>query len=130
MGSLVVVVVDPDCGRGESLFEARELVGPDAFLLVGADAFDERVAVGVAVRGAAELDAQHGRGVEIAAGGELGAVEFLMVVKGVGGIHAGVGTSGVSERSATPFLTRSSRRVALTTLEIERRAARTSAGIW
>jgi hypothetical protein len=61
---------------------------------------------------------------------ELGAVEFLSVVKGFGGVHAGVGTSGVSERLATPFLTGPSRRAALRILEIERRAARISSGIW
>src|ERR671925_2076938 len=60
---------------------------------------------------------------------ELGAVEFLTVVKGFPARQAGIGTGGVSERSATPFLTRSSRRVALRALEIERRASRISAGI-
>ena len=39
-------------------------------------------------------------------GGVDAAVEFLTVVKSFHGVHAGVGTGGVSERSATPFLTR------------------------
>ena len=61
---------------------------------------------------------------------ELGAVEFLTVVKRFRVVHAGVGASGVLKRSATPFVTRSSLRFALRTLEIDRRAARTSGGIW
>ncbi len=61
---------------------------------------------------------------------ELGAVEFLTVVKAPLPVHALDGTSEVSERVATPFLARSSRRVMLCAFEIERRAARTSEGIW
>ena len=62
--------------------------------------------------------------------GELRAVEFLTVVKPSRPVHAVNGTSGVSERCATPFLARSSRRVTLRALATERRAARISSGIW
>lgn len=131
VGPVVVVVDDPRLDRGEGLVEVGEVVGPDAFLLEGpVEAFDERVAVGVTVGGARQGDAERRGVLAVALGGELGAVEFLIVVKVAGGGHRGVGTGGVSERLSTPFLTRSSRRVALRALEIERRAARTSGGIW
>jgi len=63
------------------------------------------------------------------AGGEDQTVEFLIVVKRFGVVHAGMGTSGVLERSATSLVTRSSLRFALRAFEIDRRAARTSDGI-
>ena len=61
---------------------------------------------------------------------ELGTIEFLTVVKRFRGGHAGVGTGVDLGRSATPLVTRSSLRFALRAFEIDRRAARTSGGIW
>lgn len=59
MGPVHVVVEHPSRCRGEGFLVAVEVGGPDALLLVGAvEPFDERVAVGVAVRGSAQLDAE------------------------------------------------------------------------
>jgi hypothetical protein len=99
------------------------------------EALDLAAGLGVVGAGVLVVDAEgdqlefDGAGPVAALGGEDGPVEFLIVVKGVGHRHAAGGMSGVSERLATPFLTRSSRR-ARRALEIERRASRIVAGIW
>ena len=131
MGTVVVVlgppVGDEDLGLekrvelfdGEQLVAHARAVGLHPRVLPGG--------AGVDVAGAGTVEATP---VPNSNGGELRAVEFLTVVKGPSPVHAVNGTRGVSERLATPFLTRSSRRVTLRSLEIERRATRISRGIW
>lgn len=59
MWSFVVVVVQPDHDRLEGLFKREEVIRPDGLLLQGAKhPLDERVAVGVAIGGATQLDAE------------------------------------------------------------------------
>ena len=127
----VVIAVDVGGDLGSGLFDGLPLGPPGAALLeLPEPGLDECLGFGVAV---AATPMGHTTGREVPAEvprGELAAVEFLSVVKRGGGVHARRGTSGVLERSATPFLTRSSRRVALRTLAMERRASRIWAGIW
>ena len=92
--------------------------------------FDFAVGLGPVRPDADMVDVNCFEGVTEDSGGVSGSVEFLTVVKGFVAGHAGVGTGGVSERSATPFLTRSSLRLAVRAWEIDRRAARISGGIW
>lgn len=130
-----VVAADPALELAVELVEAVEALavecGPMELLQGRAlEALAHGVVVGRArwdaVVDHVELSEVAGEGLA----GELRAVEFLTVVKPSRPVHAVNGTSGVSERCATPFLARSSRRVTLRALEIERRAALISSGMW
>ena len=130
MGPVVVVVVAPVLDNDSGFEQVREVLDVEAFV---SEAAVERLDMGV-LPGGAGLDVggvgARGRApVAQCVGGELGPVEFLTVVKSCGGVHAGVGAGGVSERLATPLLSRSSLLLALRALEIDRLAARTSSGI-
>ena len=135
VGAVVVVVAEvvievaawPGDGGGDVTMEGGLVA------LLEDDPLDSfYLAVGLGTAGVDEAvgRSQFGQGLSELGGAVFVAVEFLIVVKDFLRAHVGVGTSGVSERSATPFLTRSSRRVALWVLEMERRASRISAGIW
>ena len=131
VGSVMVVAVEEPVERIGAL--GVVIVGPRPRPLVlerEVEPFDLAVGLGPVGPGLLQPHPRSGGRRGEVAGAVARAVEFLTVVKGGGGGHAAGGTSGVSERLATPFLTRSSRRVALRALAIVRRASRISAGMW
>ena len=75
MGPLLVVVDEPAFELGPGLLEALEVIGPHSLLLVGLEhALDEGVAVGVAIGGPAERDAEVVGHLPEVVRGELGPV--------------------------------------------------------
>jgi hypothetical protein len=131
-----VVGLQPALELGVEISQASEVLAvegqPVELLERGAlEAFADRVVVGRPGRDAMLADAEMLKVAGERLAGELGAVEFLTVVKVVGWGQAGGGTGGIVERLATPCSVRSSRlRWRLRALLTTRRAARISGGTW
>ena len=127
----VVVGLDVSVDLLSGLVDGLPLGSPRAsFLELTEPGLDERLGLGVAVAATPMGDPTSRQVLAEVPRGELTAVEFLIVVKRFCVGQAGVGTGGVLDRLSTPWLTRSSRRVAAFVLEMLRRAARISGGIW